>query len=170
MAVKPPAKRPERRRLPPKPPSIQLYYAMLIYGGKDPTAVYGFILDLPCRLRWARYYHQELYKFDVLSMPPQEAAEELQLMEELSRTIIPRMIYHEFPTLPRVQESLIPIDPEPGATKVQYVFVLRDNSSTESKTARLLKSDVLGVRLRLGLGEQMPKWYEMYRYVNLCPC
>ena len=138
---------------------------MRIYGGKDPTAVYGFILDLPCRLRWARYYHEQVYAFDVLSLPTEEAAEELTLMEQVIRTIIPRMIYYEFPSLPRVQDTLLPIDPEPGATQVQYVFALRDNSSKESKTVPLRNSDIQRVRLRLGLGDQKPKWYEMYRYV-----
>ncbi|KAI0730495.1 hypothetical protein C8Q76DRAFT_714939, partial [Earliella scabrosa] len=154
------------KRLLSTPAPIDDYYFMRIVAGRDPTAVYGFILDLPCRLRWAKYYYQELYDDDLSSLPLEEAAEELTIMEKVSREIIPRMIYHEFRSLPRVQDTLLPIDPEPGSTKFQYVFALRDNSSKASETVALRKADVLGVRRRLGLGDQMPKWYEMYRCVQ----
>ncbi len=76
----------------------------------------------------------------------------------MARSLIPRLLSYEFPTLPRHSDIVIYCQ---DVHRGRFVVVLRDDASRERRSAHLLRKDVEGVREILGLGEQMPKWFSV---------
>ena len=131
-----------------------------------PKTAYGFLLNPECHRRWSRWYCELVYKEDLATMSPKEAEELANSMERSAMTMLPGLIYSEFPTLPRLRNRLLPvIDGNPAPQ--HYVFVLRDDATLEGMKARLDPEVVEAVGRRLGVPDQKPDWYAIDLYVIL---
>ena len=130
-----------------------------------PKTAYGFLLNPECHRRWSRWYCELVYKDKLAKMSPQEAEEYANGMEPTAMSMLPGLIYSEFPTLPRLRNRALPVkDGHP--VPQHYVFVLRDDATWEGMKARLDPEVVDAVGRRLGVPGQKPGWYLIDLYVH----
>ena len=124
-----------------------------------PKTAFGFVLGPKCRMRWARWYHEMANGDELSTLPPEEVEEILEGGEMAIRSLLPGLIYSEFPNLPRLRRRLLPV-----AGKIEpqfFLFVLRDDATWQGMNAPLKPEDVEAVGRRLGVGEQEPHWYRI---------
>ena len=71
-----------------------------------PKTAFGFVLGPKCRMRWARWYHEMANGDELSTLPPEEVEEILEGGEMAIRSLLPGLIYSEFPNLPRLRRRL----------------------------------------------------------------
>ncbi len=124
-----------------------------------PKTAFGFVLGPKCRLRWARWYYEMAHPDELATLTPEEADKILISSERATRSMLPGLIYSEFPNLPRLRSRLLPIAGE--LEPKYYVFVLRDDATWQGMNAPLDLEIVEAVRRRLDVGDQEPHWYRI---------
>ncbi len=124
-----------------------------------PKTAFGFVLGPKCRFRWARWYYEMAHPDELAALTPEEADETLEYAEMASRSMLPGLIYSEFPDLPRLRNHLLPVAGE--IVPKYYVFVLRDDATWQGMNAPLEPEVVEAVRRRLDVGDQEPHWYRI---------
>ncbi|RPD60356.1 hypothetical protein L226DRAFT_574343 [Lentinus tigrinus ALCF2SS1-7] len=124
-----------------------------------PKTAFGFLFDSECCRRWTRWYCELIYEDELPTMIPQEVEELLEDLESTCIRMLPSLIYHEFPNLPRLRNRLLPIVNRNDTTK--YLFVLRDDATWQGLNAPLDKELIEAVARRLGVAGQDPGWYKI---------
>ncbi|KAI0770577.1 hypothetical protein C8Q74DRAFT_1369721 [Fomes fomentarius] len=126
-----------------------------------PSVAFGFLLDIHCRLRWAKWFHEYLFGPEELTgKTPEEIHKAFTDMEHAIRGVLPGLIYSEFPDLYPLRNRVLPIvETDPYVQR--YVFVLRDNATWQGMKAPLTAEVIEGVRQRLGVGDVEPNWYRI---------
>ncbi|KAI0715899.1 hypothetical protein C8T65DRAFT_694548 [Cerioporus squamosus] len=125
-----------------------------------PKTAYGFLLDVKCRRRWARWYRELAYKDSLTTMSPQEADELLDDLELTTAAMLPSLIYSEFPALVPLRNRLLPVK-DGNLVPQHYVFALRDDATWQGMMAPLDAEVVEAVGRRLGVPGQEPNWYRI---------
>ena len=132
----------------------------------EPTLAFGFVLDYQCRQRWGNKFMQEYEDSgqDIFTPEQLEAIKEGLLFAVIAG--VPERIYHVLPDIPRVRKKLLPVvHPELGFD--DFVFVLRDNSTTKRLHSPLTQENIESIRKALGLpDDQQPKWVRIPMYVR----
>ncbi|RDX43603.1 hypothetical protein OH76DRAFT_1409988 [Lentinus brumalis] len=96
---------------------------------------------------------------ELATLTPEEVDKILISSERATRSMLPGLIYSEFPNLPRLRSRLLPIAGE--LEPKYYVFVLRDDATWQGMNAPLDLEIVEAVRRRLDVGDQEPHWYRI---------
>ncbi|KAA1469318.1 hypothetical protein DENSPDRAFT_834902 [Dentipellis sp. KUC8613] len=120
------------------------------------THAYGFILCSERLERWAMEHCPDPDAPDMSTLSPEEAMIELSVVRGVASTVLPMRIYRDYPRLPSEWHRLILMD-DCG----RYLLVLKDNGTVAQAMTKLEPEDVEGVRARLELGAQKPKWYRI---------
>ncbi len=145
----------------PLGPRPYKYKPVCIPSRPAPSVAFGFILDIHCRLRWAKWFHEYLFGPEELEgKTPEEVHMAHTDMEHAIRGVLPGLIYSEFPDLYPLRNRILPIvETDPYVQR--YVFVLRDNATWQGMKAPLTAGVIEGVRQRLGVGDVEPNWYRI---------
>ena len=101
-------------------------------------------------------YHERLTGVDPKSLSPEEEREIIRSSFATTVRTMPDMVYCKLPNIPRLRRRLILMS---GAAR-RYLFVLRDNSTHEAKTAPVHPEDIKAVKELLGI-DQEPAWYDV---------
>nr|VWO98207.1 Transcriptional regulator of filamentous growth FLO8 [Ganoderma boninense] len=132
-----------------------------------PTAAFGFVLDGKCRRRLARTLIEE-YLEDGDGVFSREECEDM--LKTMVTTIIgdlPDHVYLALPDLPRIRQDLLPVADKKHGFK-DFVFALKDNSTSWRLHAPLTQAIIEAVRKVLGLpDDQQPKWVRVAVYVSV---
>ena len=144
--------RPDRRPLDTRP-------------NPEPTVAFGFVLDNQYRIRWAKDFLEVYQKQKACTFTPEECEEKIPSLTFALITTIPSLVYRALPDVPRIRDNLLPVEhPELGFE--DFVFALRDNSTTERFHSPLTPETIAAVRKELGLPDgQQPKWVRITVYV-----
>ncbi|KAA1474775.1 hypothetical protein DENSPDRAFT_841403 [Dentipellis sp. KUC8613] len=124
----------------------------VIVGGPA-THVYSFVINNKCIDHWAGIIYEELHG---TKLPPQTTkGGRTAYMASCSMvsTTLPTRIYREFPSIPRLWQRMILLPNCDG-----YLLVLKDNRTPATTTTKLDPKDVQGIREKLNLGKQRPRW------------
>ncbi|TFY64403.1 hypothetical protein EVG20_g5954 [Dentipellis fragilis] len=117
------------------------------------TQAYGFVLDMEIIRHWAIKFYTNSHGDKLSTLSPEDAEEELSTACTVTISMLPMVIYREFPRIPSVWYRLARID------RKKYLLVLKDNETAASTKAKVEPDDVEGVRQKLDLGTQRPRWY-----------
>ncbi|TFY71589.1 hypothetical protein EVG20_g1426 [Dentipellis fragilis] len=119
------------------------------------TRAYGFMLDRECIRHWAPIVYEEIYHAEMPVSDTEDGKATLRASCHMVTIMLPAKIYREFPSIPCLWRRMILFS---GG---RYLLVLKDNRSTATRTAQLDPEDVEGIRRKLDLGAQRPKWYDV---------
>ncbi|RPD60368.1 hypothetical protein L227DRAFT_575440 [Lentinus tigrinus ALCF2SS1-6] len=127
-----------------------------------PKTAFGFLLDSECRRRWTRWFCELAYEDELPTMTPEEVENLLDDVEFTCTRMLPGLIYHEFPNLPRLRNRVLPIVGRNYDDPPKYhVFVLRDDATWQGMNVPLDRELIEAVARRLGVPGQEPGWYKI---------
>ncbi|RPD60370.1 hypothetical protein L226DRAFT_574355 [Lentinus tigrinus ALCF2SS1-7] len=154
---------PESSAQDPEPLGRPYEYKMIRVPPRPaPKTAFGLLLDSECCRRWTRWYCELVYKDKFFIMTPQEIEEELDDFESTCTRMLPGLIYHEFPNLPRLRNRLLPVvDRNYDDPPKYHVFVLRDDATWQGMNVPLDRELIEAVARRLGVPGQEPGWYKI---------
>ncbi|TFY71584.1 hypothetical protein EVG20_g1423 [Dentipellis fragilis] len=120
------------------------------------TRAYGFILNQECIHYWAPIFYEEIHHTPMPKPTAKNFKSKLRASCSMVTLMLPLKMYKEFPSIPRLWRRLILFPSGEG-----YLFVLKDNRTMDTTNTELDPQDVEGIKKRLRLGEQSPKWYDI---------
>ncbi|TFY71593.1 hypothetical protein EVG20_g1428 [Dentipellis fragilis] len=127
----------------------------VIVGGPA-TRVYAFVIDTERINHWAAIIYEEIHGVKLPAQTTKDGEIAFSASCSMVPTTLPLKIYREFPSIPRLWHRMILLPNCEG-----YLLVLKDNRSTATRTAQLDPDDVEGIKRKLDLGKQRPKWYHV---------
>ncbi|TFY71588.1 hypothetical protein EVG20_g1427 [Dentipellis fragilis] len=139
---------------PPREQSANCPGWNIIVGGPA-THVYGFLLNQECIHHWAPIIYEEIHRAKMPSATSKNFQSKFRASCSMVTLMLPLKIYREFPSVLRLWRRLILFYDE------GYLLVLKDNRTTATRTAELDPDDLEGIRRKLNLGSQRPKWHRI---------
>ncbi|KAI0071205.1 hypothetical protein K474DRAFT_659976 [Panus rudis PR-1116 ss-1] len=126
--------------------------------GSRVTRAYGLHLDDDCVFRWGKDYYERHYPGKLDKLTPEEVREKVDSIMSVTTAYIPHELYKAFPHLPRLRRNVLLIR---FPRSLEWLLVLKDNSSKEALHAPLSMEDVMRVKEFLGVRKQGAKWYNV---------
>ncbi|RPD70890.1 hypothetical protein L226DRAFT_615837 [Lentinus tigrinus ALCF2SS1-7] len=125
-----------------------------------PNLAFGFVLDSECLGRWTRWYCELAYPGKLPTVAPQDVEDLLDSAKFACTRMLPGLIYHEFPNLPRLRNRVLPLV-DGNVMPKHHIFVLRDDATWQGMNAPLDQELIEAVARRLGVAGQEPGWYKI---------